>query len=91
MKTANAYAGIRLIASLTFVVAAVFLLLPGFAQAGAFEDKTKEFTGLENIGDNVASFGDFNDDGHVDLQTGGGFFENVDGKEYKQSGGAAAG
>ena len=46
MKTANAYAGIRLIASLTFVVAAVFLLLPGFAQAGAFEDKTKAFTGL---------------------------------------------
>ncbi|MDP7740370.1 MAG: FG-GAP-like repeat-containing protein [Lentisphaeria bacterium] len=89
MTSANASDRIRAVAPLTFVVAALFLLLPGFAQAGAFEDKTKEFTGLENIGDNAASFGDFNDDGHVDLQTGGGGFENVDGKKYKKSGGGS--
>ena len=54
MSTASVYAAIRSIAFLTIAVAAGFLLLPGFTQAGAFEDKTKAFTGLDSIGDTKA-------------------------------------
>jgi len=86
MLPANIYVGIRSIALLAIAVVAGVLLLPGFAQAGAFEDKTKAFTGLDNIGDTKAAFGDFNNDGHVDLITYGLLFVNLEGKKYKKIG-----
>jgi len=86
MLPTNVYVGIHSIALLAIAVAAGLLLLPGFAQAGAFEDKTKAFTGLDDIGDNKAAFGDFNNDGHVDLITYGMLFVNIEGKKYKKIG-----
>jgi|GEM_PF-744477 len=89
MLTVNVYVGIRSIALLKIAVVAGGLLLPGFAQAGAFEDKTKSFTGVDDIGDTKAAFGDFNNDGHVDLITYDMLFVNLEGKAYKKIGSGA--
>ncbi len=87
MSIASVCAAIRPLNLLTIAVTAGFLLLPRFTQAGAFEDKTKAFTGLDSIGDTKAAFGDFNNDGHVDLITYGLLFVNREGKKYEKVGG----
>ncbi|MFM1551405.1 MAG: hypothetical protein ACKJSG_18530, partial [Lentisphaeria bacterium] len=89
MLPANVYVGIRSIALLKIAVLAGSLLLPEFVQAGVFEDKTKSFTGVDEIGDTKAAFGDFNNDGHVDLITYDMLFVNLEGRAYKKIGSGA--
>ncbi|MCH2130079.1 MAG: VCBS repeat-containing protein [Pirellulaceae bacterium] len=64
----------------------VALLIPQVALAGGFVNRTKEFTGEDEIGETSASFGDLNGDGYVDLSTALSLFVNVQGKSYKRIG-----
>lgn len=65
-------------------LASLWLLLPALTLRGDFEDQTKEFCGVESIGDTTAAFGDFNHDGYVDLATYTGLYLNVAGKQYQK-------
>ena len=67
--------------------------IPGIVQAvgtsagsaqHAFEDRTMEFFGVAAVGDWAAAFGDYNDDGFVDLSAAGTIFRNVEGRKYEQ-------
>ena len=63
------------------------LLLATPLVAATFHDGTQEFCGQADLGNQHASFGDFNDDGHVDLMASGGLFQNVEGRRYQKIGG----
>ncbi|MDP7742968.1 MAG: FG-GAP-like repeat-containing protein [Lentisphaeria bacterium] len=68
-----------------FFVALVLALCPAPTLAG-FEDKTNEWCGKDSIGGGGASFGDFNDDGFVDLSTHSGGWTNDGGKKFTAGG-----
>ena len=55
--------------------------------AVAFEDKTGEWCGKGDGGGGTASFGDFNDDGFVDVATGSGIWLNAGGRKFRNIGG----
>ena len=71
--------------STVFFIALVLALCPNPTRAG-FEDKTNEWCGKDSIGGGGASFGDFNDDGFVDLATHGGGWTNDGGKKFTANG-----
>ena len=62
-------------------------MAPAFLDAATFENKTSQWCGQESVGGvTTASFGDFNEDGFVDLATDESGWTNIEGKRFEAGG-----